>query len=38
MFDGVDMTNTQMGSAFLTWDYVNKLRRDVDEGARQRLS
>jgi isopentenyl diphosphate isomerase/L-lactate dehydrogenase-like FMN-dependent dehydrogenase len=26
MFDGVDMTNTQMGSAFLTWDYVNKLK------------
>jgi isopentenyl diphosphate isomerase/L-lactate dehydrogenase-like FMN-dependent dehydrogenase len=26
MFDGVDMTKTQMGSAFLTWDYVNKLK------------
>jgi 4-hydroxymandelate oxidase len=26
MFDGVDMTSTQMGSAFLTWDYVNKLK------------
>ena len=26
MFDGVDMTGTQMGSAFLTWDYVNRLK------------